>query len=425
MDDAESVTIPYKFIPRDYQLPALEAFDGGIRRMIFCWHRRSGKDKVCWNIMIREACKEVGTYFYFLPSYTQAKKVIWDNIDNDGFKMLDHIPDEIVRRKNETGLMVELLNGSIIQLIAADTFAQTSVGTNPKGVVFSEYSISNALVWNFLRPILLANKGWAIFNFTPRGMNHATKLLTLARERPKVWFTQVLTVDDTTVFTKEQLQSELDDGMPLDLWEQEYYCKIIEGASSVFRKIEENIHHDEIKAEPGRLYQLGIDLAKYQDFTVLTAIDLHTLKVAKQERFNKMDWNTQKEQIVKFIRYWNNGVCWMDTTGLGDPIFDDLRTMNVKIEPFKFNEMSREQLLNNLRVLIEQNKIKLPDDPILTGELRAFQYELSGAKVKMKVPESLHDDTVMSLGLACWGISVPIPIQVRPKPVAIKLQTYK
>lgn len=419
----QTVTIPYRFEPRAYQLPLLKALDNGIKRAIIMWHRRSGKDKVCWNYLIRKACEEVGTYFYFLPSYTQAKKVLWDNIDNDGFRMLDHIPEAIIKRKNETELKIELINGSFIQLIAADTFASTSVGTNPKGVVFSEYSISNPSVWNFLRPILLVNKGWAIFNFTPRGVNHATKLLQSVADNPK-WFAETLTVDSTGILTKEELQSELDDGMPQDLFEQEYYCKIIEGASSVFKKIEQNIHSEDIKSQPGRMYQLGIDLAKYQDYTVLTAIDMHTLKVAKQERFNKLDWSTQKEQIVRFIRYWNNGVCWMDTTGLGDPIFDDLSTMGVKIESFKFTEQSREQLLNGLRVLIEQDKIKIPNDDLLINELRAFQYELAGAKVKMKVPEGLHDDMVMSLGLACWGIAMPIPLQRKFTPV-VKLQTYK
>ena len=388
------------------------------------WHRRCGKDKTCWNYMIKKAVEEVGTYFYFLPSYTQAKKVIWDNIDNDGLRMIAHIPSEIIKNKNATGLQIELTNGSFIQLIAADTFAETGVGTNPRGVVFSEYSISNPNVWDYLRPILLANKGWAIFNFTPRGMNHATKLLINSKDKDN-WFTETLTVDDTHVLTEEELQSELADGMPRDLWEQEYYCKIIEGASSVFKKIDENVHNEEIKSEPGRKYQLGIDLAKYQDYTVLTALDLHTLKVAQQERFNREDWNTQKEKIVRFIRYWNNATCWMDTTGLGDPIFDDLSRMGMVIQPFKFTELSREQLLNGVRVLIEQNKIKIPNDDILINELKAFQYELVGAKAKMLVPEGMHDDTVISLGLACWGISVPVPLQPKPNLRMPKVTSYK
>ena len=141
----------------------------------------SGKDKTCFNFIIKKAVERVGTYFYFLPSYTQAKKVIWDNIDSDGLRMLDHIPKEIIKNTNATELKIELINGSIIQLIAADEFAKSGVGTNPIGVVFSEFSITHPDAWKYVSPILAVNGGWAIFNFTPRGKNHAWELLERAK----------------------------------------------------------------------------------------------------------------------------------------------------------------------------------------------------------------------------------------------------
>ncbi len=114
----------------------------------------------------------------------------------------------------------------------------------------------------------------------------------------------------------------------------------------------------------------------------------------------------------------------MDTTGLGDPIYDDLTAQKVPIESFKFTESSREQLLNGLKILIEQNKIKLPNDPILLDELKSFQYELVGSKVKMRVPEGIHDDTVMSLALAVWGLSEPIPLQ-QSKPIIMPINRFQ
>lgn len=405
--------LPYKFKPRDYQLSLLKALDSGIKRAVIVWHRRSGKDKVCFNYMVREAMKTVGSYYYFLPTYTQAKKVIWDNIDIDGFKMLDHIPEEIINRRNESELKVELINNSIIQLISADTFDQSSVGTNPLGVVFSEYSISNPKVWDFVRPILMVNKGWAIFNFTPRGVNHAHKIAQIAKENDK-WFHELLTIEDTGVLTVEDIENEKKEGMTQDLIDQEFYCKYIEGASSVFRRIDEAVQreydpNDQLKQ--GRRYQIGVDLAKYQDFTVITVIDLHSFHIVKQLKFNKLDWNEQKELIVKEVKYWNKGRTWIDSTGLGDPIVDDLKKQ-IFVEPFKFNEISRTQLLQNLQVLLEQGRIKILNDQELIDELKSMQYELEGMKVKMRVPEGLHDDRIFSLALACWGLSERLPLNI-------------
>jgi len=402
------IQIPHKFNPRDYQLPLLKALDGGNKRAVLVWHRRSGKDKVCFNYMIKKAFERKGTYFYFLPTYTQAKKVIWDNIDNEGFKMLDHIPKELIIGMNSQELKIDLKNGSVIQLIAADTFEKGGVGTNPIGVVFSEYSISSPEVWDFVRPILKVNGGWAIFNFTPRGTNHAHKILQIARNAPD-WFSQVLTVKDTAILTEEDIQSERNEGMSEDLIEQEYYCKFIEGAGSFFRNIESCVYNGAPnKPDKTHQYQLGVDLGKYQDFTVITPIDLSTFKVGQIERFNQLDWGTQKARIkATALEYTTTlkPLINQDSTGLGDPIFDDLVNDGLNVNAFKFTAQSRMELLDNLRILLDKSKIRIPNDPILLDELKSLHWELTEqGRRKVQVPDGLHDDMIMSLALAVWQL---------------------
>lgn len=402
------IQIPHKFNPREYQLPLLRALDSGNKRAVIVWHRRSGKDKVCFNYMIKKAFEKRGTYFYFLPTYTQAKKVIWDNIDNDGFKMLDHIPKDLIVGTNSQELKIDLKNGSVIQLIAADTFEKGGVGTNPIGVVFSEYSISSPEVWDFVRPILKVNGGWAIFNFTPRGTNHAHKILQIARNTPE-WFSQVLTVRDTSILTDEDIESERNEGMSEDLIEQEYYCKFIEGAGSFFRNIESCVYNGAPdRPDNTHQYQLGVDLGKYQDFTVITPIDLTTFKVGQIERFNQLDWGTQKARIkATALEYTGRlkPLINQDSTGLGDPIFDDLVNDGLNVNAFKFTAQSRMELLDNLRILLDKSKIRIPNDPILLDELKSLHWEMTEqGRRKVQVPDGLHDDMIMSLALAVWQL---------------------
>lgn len=404
--------IPHKFKPRPYQLNILKALDSGIKRAVIVWHRRSGKDKVCFNYMVKKAFERVGTYFYLLPTRVQAKQVIWDNIDNDGFKMLDHIPKELVKNTNIQELKIELINGSIIQLMPADEFKTSGVGTNPIGVVLSEYSIINNQAWRFISPILVANGGWAIFNFTPRGMNHAHTILQQAKQNDN-WFWEVLTANDTTVFTKEQIDEERKSN-PVDIIEQEYFCKFIEGAGSFFKRYRENSYDTSIILPEEGDFQLGVDLAKYQDYTVITPFNLNHFIVYPQDRFNQIDWNLQKAKIEATARRYNNAKLWIDSTGVGDPIVEDLKSRGVNIagedgRGFKFTEVSRQQLLNNLAILLEQDKIKIPNDEGLLSELESFRYEMGEkGKIKIVVPSGLHDDRVMSLALAVWGIREPI-----------------
>lgn len=407
------ITLPHQFNPRPYQLPLLRALDGGKKRAVIVWHRRCGKDKTCFNYIIKKALERVGTYFYFLPTYSQAKKVIWDNIDNDGFKMLDHIPLEIIKKTNATELKIELINGSVVQLIAADEFQKSGVGTNPIGVVFSEYSITNSKAWDFIRPILTINGGWAIFNFTPRGKNHAWELLQIAKQNPDTWFHEVLTVKETGILTEENIDQERREGMTEMMIEQEYYCMFIEGATQFFKRIHQNKYPIETVLPDEGEFQLGVDLAKYNDWTVLTPFSLTHFIVYPQERFNQIDYNLQKAKIEAAARRHNNAIIWPDSTGVGDPIVEDLKLRGLNIgnegEGFKFTETSRQNLLNNLAILLEQDKIRIPDDAGLITELESFQYSLSdNGKIRVRAPEGLHDDRVMSLALAVWTATVPI-----------------
>jgi hypothetical protein len=94
-----------------------------------------------------------------------------------------------------------------------------------------------------------------------------------------------------------------------------------------------------------------------------------------------------------------------DNTGIGIPILDDLSKDIINLERYTFTEKTRMNLLVNLQILIEQNKIKIPNDPILIQELKSFEYILGDkGKVGAGCPDNLHDDTVMSLALAVWGL---------------------
>lgn len=218
----ERIPIPYKFSPRNYQIDLFRCFDAGYKRGVFVWHRRAGKDKSLFNLTVGAAFDRVGSYFYFFPTYSQGKKVIWNGMDKNGFRFLDHIPESQIKRKSSQEMLIELVNGSIIQIVGTDNY-DSIMGSNPIGCVFSEYSLQNPAAWEFIRPILRENGGWAAFNYTPRGKNHGYKLSEMAKNN-KDWYHQILTANDTGVLTEDDIQQERDAGMTEDMIQQEFYC---------------------------------------------------------------------------------------------------------------------------------------------------------------------------------------------------------
>ena len=214
--------IPHKFEPRPYQIPFFNSIHDGYKRGVGVWHRRAGKDKTIINLLVKESYKRKGLYYYLFPTYKQAKKAIWFGMDRSGFKFLDHIPKEIRVRTNETDMLIELDNGSIIQIVGSDNY-DSLMGSNPVGCVFSEYSLQDPRAWEFIKPILRENGGWALFIYTPRGHNHGYKLFKMALVND-AWFCEKLTITDTGVLTDADMDAERAEGTTGDMIEQEYFC---------------------------------------------------------------------------------------------------------------------------------------------------------------------------------------------------------
>lgn len=227
------ITLPLNYKCRPYQEKFWQAMKDGAKRAVLVWHRRAGKEKTCWNFLLTRAVQKVGIYYYFFPHFSQGRKILWDGVDKDGYRLLHHIPPELVDGSpNSTEMKVRLKNGSLIQVIGTNN-VDSIVGTNPVGCVFTEYSLQDPVAWQLIRPILVENGGWAVFNFTPRGANHGKDLFDMAKGNPE-WFCQLLTVKDTGVVSESDIQRERDAGMSEDFIQQEFYCSFTLGVEGSY-----------------------------------------------------------------------------------------------------------------------------------------------------------------------------------------------
>ncbi len=230
------------FKPRPYQARFMRYFEGGGRRAVWVVHRRGGKDLTALHQTCRMMVRRTGVYWHVYPTGEQARKAIWEGFRKDGKRILEDVfpgfldptrEGSIVARKNESQMVVELVNGSIWRLLGSDKIEV--VGAGPVGVVFSEYALAKPNGWDLVRPMLRENGGWAAFITTPRGKNHAHKLYEIAKKNAG-WFHDLQTVYDTglqyesdsdpgrMLSPDEMIAEELASGMPEALSDQEYRC---------------------------------------------------------------------------------------------------------------------------------------------------------------------------------------------------------
>ena len=217
--------------PRPYQRPTWDYLERGGKRAIAIWHRRSGKDEVFLHRACIAAHERRGNYWHMLPEYAQARKAVWDAINpHTGRRRIDDVfPPEIRDATRDHEMTIRLKCGSTWQLVGSDNY-NSLMGSPPVGITFSEYALSNPTAWGYIRPILLENGGWAGFNTTPRGHNHAERLYrSMARDENA--HASLLTVDDTRMFSAAMLAKERQDMIDEHgeqygdaLFRQEYHC---------------------------------------------------------------------------------------------------------------------------------------------------------------------------------------------------------
>ena len=366
------------------------------------------------NRLIVKAMEDVGVYWYIAPFYSQAKKIVWQ----DPEMLPKYLPHIIWDKRNNSELFVTMPNGSLIYVLGAD-HPDSLRGPNPRGVVLDEYGDMKPEIWSaIIQPIMAANpKAWCWFMGTPKGKNDFWAKLQLAKDNPQTWFSSILKASESGIISKEALE-EAKRTTTQQFYNQEYECDFLDNASSVFRRVRLCLWSGELEPLSSRSYKLGVDVAKYNDWTVITPIDRASLKAGKQDRFNHVDWAVQIPRIEAASYRFNSATVTLDSTGVGDPLCEQLQAHGIPLDPpegFKFTEVSRKQLLEHLAILFEQDKIRIPNDEGLIDELESFRYFMSEPglmterpKIRMGVPDGMTDDRVMSLALAAWGLNEPI-----------------
>lgn len=278
-----TITLPHLFEPRSYQIPILHALDTGIKRAVWCCHRRAGKDVTILNWCIKKLFTEVCTCFYVMPSYAQGKKVIWDAVNNDGHRIIEYFPQEIIAMKNVQEMKIRLTNGSLFQIIGSDNI-DSLMGTNPKIVVFSEYALQEPNAWDYIRPILKVNKGIAIFISTPRGRNHFYDLYRMAQNNEE-WFCEKLSILDTGILNETDMEEERKEGMSDELIQQEYFCSFdrgVEGSyySKLLVKMEEQERIVPLLYDEYKLVHTSFDLG-WDDSTAIIFFQIDSAGVVR------------------------------------------------------------------------------------------------------------------------------------------------
>ena len=308
-------------------------------------------------------------------------------------------PHEIIQTELKGERKFIFINGSTIEFKSADN----EVGLRGAGLdwcILDEASRIKEDSWNALRPALSDKRGKGIFISTPKGKNWFYRLYILG-SKGKSGYESWHFPSNTNPYFPEEEWLEAKENYPADWFSQEYEANFLDDQASVFRGIRDRISGTLEEPQADKTYFAGIDLAKTQDYTVIAILD-DNKHLCYFERFNRIGWQVQKPKILNVLRKYN-AYGMIDSTGVGDPIFEELHGSYDNLSGFKFTNESKQNLITSLQVAFEKKELSFPNIPILIDELEAFEYEiLPSGRFRFNAPQGYHDDTVIGLALANW-----------------------
>jgi phage terminase large subunit-like protein len=204
-------------------------------------------------------------------------------------------------------------------------------------------------------------------------------------------------------------RSELDEmtkTLPERVVRQEIYAEFVEDAGGVFRHVIERATAVE-QAQPvaGHSYIIGVDVATLVDFTVASVIDVETKEMVYIDRFNKCDYSILYDRLYALYKRYNANAMTIEANAIGQAPIDELASRGLSIIPFYTTNATKQAAVQALQAAFEHGEIKILNDPVLIGELQAFEASRTASgSWKYAAPEGMHDDTVMSLMIAWHGI---------------------
>jgi phage terminase large subunit-like protein len=359
--------------------------------------RRWGKTTLGILLAVRHLLegRHVG---WFSPTYKDAMEV-WRELK---YRLLD-----VIGVKSETEYRLELLTRGVFDLWTLDD-PDSGRGREYDLVVVDEAAKIKKLeqAWTqTVQPTLLSRRGSAWFLSTPKGRNYFFRLWLMAQQADG-WAGWRFRTGDTGLVPLSEIE-EAKKLLPAAAFQQEYEAEFLEDGGVVFRNLDAVCTETPQPAGVvDHRYVMGVDWGKHNDYTVFVVFDVDQKRQVYAERMNQIDYHLQTQRLLALYERFRPTHIVAERNAMGEVLVEMLQRKNLPVVAFNTTAASKTQIVEALALAIEQRSVKLLDDPVQRAELEAFEIErLPSGTFRYAAPPGMHDDMVIALALAWWGVN--------------------
>ena len=411
-DISEFTRLFLNFEPFEYQNNFLK---DNSKRIAFRSGRQVGKSTLTAIKALYRAIRYSNEQILILSRTKRQSGLLFNKI-REMMNQCSIVQNKIIR---QTFTMMYFDNGSEIHSLPAGYTGDTVRGFSPTIVIIDEAAFVPDSVYVAIEPSLSATNGDLWLLSTPYGKRGRFYDAFIYSG----WSTHHIRSSQNPLITKEFLEGQKNRMTELD-YKQEYEGEFVDEADTFFTKelVMSGIDDIEEQNAPksGKIYFLGVDCARFGNDETVYMIGETEAASSTECRMKVIKIiSTSKKPITDIIGrvIALNGIfkfrgVFMDETGLGGGAVDVLKQNNIPLQDLggefngiTFTLQNKEEMYKNLKLMMEQSRIKYPHHDRLIIQMSDLQYEYTIGHLKLHHPESGgHDDFPDALALVCCGI---------------------
>jgi len=191
----------------------------------------------------------------------------------------------------------------------------------------------------------------------------------------------------------------------------------LEDSGSVFRSVLDCVQPNHLKAhQVGEPIVFGVDWGRHHDFTVIVVMGKHSRQMMAMERFTRLPWAQQRERLHALAKRWKPQLILAEANSIGQPNIEALQQVGLPMQGFITSAHSKQHIIDQLALALENQSIGLLEERVLLDELLAYTVErLPSGDYRFGAPSGGHDDCVMALALALHAASMMQAAFIQPR----------
>ena len=368
--------------------------------------RQVGKTTMAENALLDMALNHKGTLSCLVePTLDQSRRVYKEIV-----KAID--PTPVIKRKNDSLLEIEFINGSSIIFKSAEQRDNLRGFTVTGILIVDECAFIQDDIFDILLPTTDVHAAPILLISTPKlkqGFFYRYYSAGMEGTNPNIVSIDFNDFDTSHLLSREKLE-QYRTMMPKAQFTTEYLGEFLDSDSVLFTNLRDCVAPP---ATTGELF-IGIDWGSGTggDYTSVTAFN-NERKMVFVDYFNDKSTFEQARYIADLFALYGQRIksVQAESNSIGTPMIallkDELekrgkRDISRLVTPFVTTNQEKVRLVNQLQVALEQKTITLIDDRGLLTQLAAYEatYNPKTNNVSYNAPPGLHDDNCISTMLA-------------------------